>query len=250
MTPDIMNMYGTLADKASIKKYYPWAAPVDLEEARPVYLDPTRDLAANSEQANIAMQNLAQFTGPQTASARAAMVQGQGARQASDILSRYNNANVSIANQFEQSNTNLRNQERLQNQAIAKTLFDQTTLTNQAYDNARRQANQASRLAFQTGWKNAADLALVNATSPQYDIDPRTGTVVFQGGKDLQPEVAKSFDRYVQYYRRQGFKPAEAIQAAKIAIGQGSLYGGLDALVESKKGGMIVTGPLLYPFVL
>jgi hypothetical protein len=250
MTPDVMNMYGTLADRASIKKYYPWAAPVDLEEARPVYLDPTRDLAANSEQANIAMQNLAQFTGPQTASARAAMVQGQGARQASDILSRYNNANVSIANQFEQSNTNLRNQERLQNQAIAKTLFDQTTLTNQAYDNARRQANQASRLAFQTGWKNAADLALVNATSPQYDIDPRTGTVVFQGGKDLQPDRSKNFRQTVLEYRRLGFDPAEAVQAAKIEFTQGSPYGGLDALVESKKGGMIVTGPLLYPFVL
>lgn len=250
MTPDVINMFGALKDKASIRKYYPWAAPVDLEEMTPTYLDPTRELAANSEMANIAMQNLAQFTGPQAASARAAMVQGQGARQAADVLSRYNNANVSIANQFEQANANVRNQERLQNQGIAKALYDQTTLTNQAYDNAKRQADQMSRLAFQTGWKNAADLALVNATSPQYDIDPRTGTVVFQGGKDIQPELARNFDYYVQYYRRQGFSPSESIQAAKIAVGQGSPYGNLESLVQSKKGGMIVTGPLLYPFIL
>ena len=250
MTPDVMNLFGTLKDKASIRKYYPWAAPVDLEEMTPTYLDPTRELAANSELANIAMQNLAQFAGPQAASARAAMIQGQGAKQAADVLSRYNNANVSIANQFEQANANVRNQERLQNQAIAKTLFDQTTLVNQAYDNAKRQADQATRLAFQTGWKNAADLALVNATSAQYDIDPRTGTVVFQEGKDIQPELARNFDYYLQYYRRQGFSPSEAIQAAKIAVGESSPYGNLDALVQSKKGGMIVTGPLLYPFVL
>lgn len=247
-TPDVMNFFGTFKDKARVNKYYPWAAPVDLEEATPVYLDPTRELGASSEQANIAMQNLAQFTGPQAASARAAMVQGQGAKQAADILSRYNNANVSIANQFEQSNTNLRNQERLQNQAISKALYDQTMLTNQNYDNAMAAADQARRLAFATGWKNASDIAMLNATSEQYDIDPRTGTVVFQGGKDLQPESAKTFDSWVQYYRRQGFPPKEAIQAAKVAVGQGSTN--LDSLLESKKGGMIVTGPLLYPFVL
>lgn len=247
-TPDVMNLFGTLKDKARIKKYYPWAAPVDLEQATPVYLDPTRELAANSEMANIAMQNLAQFTGPQAASARAAMVQGQGAKQAADILSRYNNANVSIANQFAQTNANTMNQERLQNQAISKALYDQTALTNQNYDNAMAAADQAKRLAFTTGWKNASDLAMLNATSAQYDIDPRTGTVVFQGGKDLQPETAKTFDSWIQYYRRQGFKPREAIQAAKVAVGQGSTN--LDSLLESKKGGMIVTGPLLYPFVL
>lgn len=249
MTPDIINFYGTLKDKASLRKYYPWAAPVDLEEMRPTYLDPTRELAANSEMANIAMQNLAQFTGPQTASARAAMVQGQGAKQAADVLSRYNNANVSMANQFEQANANVRNQERLQNQAIAKSLYDQTTLTNQAYDNARRQADQAKRLAFQTGWKNASDLALVNATSPQYDIDPRTGTVVFQGGKDVQPEKARKFRETVLEYRRLGFDPTEAVQAAKGEFSSDSA-GSLDALLQGKKGGMIVTGPLLYPFVL
>lgn len=250
MTPDVVNMYGVLKDKASIKKYYPWAAPVDLVTPQVDYLDPTRDLAANAEQSNIAMQNLAQFTGPQTASSRAAMVQGQGARQASDILSRYNNANVGISNQFYAQEANTENQERLQNQGIAKTLYDQTTLTNQAYDNAMRQADQAARLAFQTGWTNASNLALVNATANEYDIDPKSGDVLFQGGKDLQPELARNFDYYVQYYRRQGFSPSESIQAAKIAIGQGSAYGGLDALVQSKKGGMIVTGPLLYPFVL
>lgn len=250
MTPDVVNMYGTLKDKYSINKYYPWAAPVDLLEATPVYLDPTRELAANSEQANIAMQNLAQFTGPQVASARAAMVQGQGAKQAADILSRYNNANIGVANQFEQYNKNIQNQERLQNQGIAKTLYDQTTLTNQAYDNAMRQADQAARLAFQTGWTNASNLALVNATADQYDIDPKTGDVIFQGGKDIQPELARSFRKTVMDYISLGFSKAEAIQAAKNELSQGSPYGGLDALVNSKKGGMIVTGPLLYPFVL
>lgn len=247
-TPDLMNLFGTIQDKARINKYFPWAAPVDLEEAKPIYLDPTRELAAQSEQTNVILQGLGQFVGPQAMSSRASGVQGTGARQAADTLSRYNNANVGIANQFAQNNVQTRNQERLQNQAISKALYDQTTMTNQMYDNATAAAEQNKRLAFATGWKNASDLAMLNATSAQYDVDPKTGTVVFTGGKDLQPEEARQFDYYVQYYRRQGFEPKEAIQAAKIAIGQGS--SNLDSLLAGyKDGGAYVMGDNIFPFM-
>jgi len=250
-TPDLVNFYGAMGDKYKLRTDYPWAAPVDLVTPEVDYLDPTRDLAAQSEQANIAMQNLAQFTGPQQASARAAMIQGQGARQASDILSRYNNANVGIANQFYAQKANVENQERLQNQAIAKGLWDDT---NRALASKRREKearDQVARMAFTTGIKNAGDLALINATSDQYDIDPRTGTVVFQGGKDLQPSQARTFDTYLQYYRSQGFGPKEAIQAAKIAMGSGT-GSPLDVealLAGYKDGGVYVMGSNVFPFM-
>ena len=250
-TPDLINFYGAMGDKYKVRTDYPWAAPVDLVTPEVDYLDPTRDLAAQSEQANIAMQNLAQFTGPQQASARAAMIQGQGARQASDILSRYNNANVGISNQFYAQKANVENQERLQNQAIAKGLWDDT---NRALANRRKEKearDQVARMAFTTGIKNAGDLALINATSDQYDIDPRTGTAVFQRGKDLQPTQARTFDTYVQYYRSQGADFKEAIQAAKIAMGSGT-GSPLDVealLAGYKDGGMYVMGANVFPFM-
>lgn len=169
-TPDLMNYYGALKDKASLRKYYPWAAPVDNEENVGIYLDPTRELAANSEQANILTQGLAQFVGPQVMSSRSSQVQGQGAKQAADVLSRYNNANVQMANQVGQNNVSIRNQERAMNQGIAKQLYDQTTLTNATYDRDKRLADSIKRQAFQTGWKNASDIALVNATAPQLSL--------------------------------------------------------------------------------
>jgi hypothetical protein len=87
---------------------------------------------------------------------------------------------------------------------------------------------------------------MLNATSPQYEIDPRTGTVVFERGKALRPEVNKTFDNLLKGYVAQGFEPKDAIAAAKIAMGQESNYTGLDLA----KKGLIVTGPMLYPFVL
>jgi hypothetical protein len=245
-TPDLMNYYGAFKDKYSLNKYYPWASPVDMEEMPGVYLDPTRDLAAQSEQANIMTNALAQFTGPQQASSRLSNIQGQGARQAADTLSRYNNANVQLANQIGSQNAQIRNQERAANQAISKQLYDQTTLTNATFDRDRRLADNVNRQAFATGWKNASDIAMLNATSPQYEIDPRTGTVVFERGKALRPEVNKTFDNLLKGYVAQGFEPKDAIAAAKIAMGQESNYTGLDLA----KKGLIVTGPMLYPFVL
>jgi hypothetical protein len=245
-TPDLMNYYGAFKDKYSLNKYYPWASPVDMEEMPGVYLDPTRDLAAQSEQANIMTNALAQFTGPQQALSRLSNIQGQGARQAADTLSRYNNANVQLANQIGSQNAQIRNQERAANQAISKQLYDQTTLTNATFDRDRRLADNVNRQAFATGWKNASDIAMLNATSPQYEIDPRTGTVVFERGKALRPEVNKTFDNLLKGYVAQGFEPKDAIAAAKIAMGQESNYTGLDLA----KKGLIVTGPMLYPFVL
>jgi hypothetical protein len=175
-------------------------------------------------------------------SARASSIQGQGAKQAADTLGRYNNANIGIANQFEQMQTNIRNQERLQNQGIAKQLYDQNVITNQEFDNAMRMGNQNKRAAFATGWKNASDIAMLNATSPQYDIDPRTGTVVFRGGKAPSPTRATTFDYYFRQYRQQGLEPKDAIQAAKLAMSDGN-----DPYAMMREGGMFVLGSNVYP---
>jgi len=251
-TPDLMNYYGAVSDKYSLNRTYPWASPLDLEEKRATYLDPTRELSSQSEQANIANQALAMFTGPQGYSSRASQIQGTGARQAADVLSRINNANVNIANQFADQNAQIRNQERMANQQITKDIYDGTTKTNADFNRDYMTARGIGRQAFATGWKNASDIAMINATSQQYDVDPRTGTVVFTGGKDIQPEIAKTFDRLLNGYIQQGFDPKDAIAAAKIAMGQGSAYTGPDVetIMANAKRGMFVTAPMLYPIVL
>jgi len=253
-SPDIMNYYGALKDRNSLRQYFPFAAPMDMEEMEPTYLDPTRELAQQSEDANIASQALAMFTGPKGYSSRASQIQGEGAKQAANTLSRYNNANVGIANQFEQANVGIRNQERAANQAISKQIYDQTVLTNANYDRDKRLADSVVRQAFATGWKNASDIAMLNATSDQYDIDPRTGTVRFIRGKKPRADKARNFDELFRYYRSQGLNPKDARENAKAALGDYTGYTGparTDVYDEYKAGGVFVLGPgMLPPFIM
>lgn len=248
MTPDLVNYYGAIKDKAMLRRFMPWAPMADLETPTPVYLDPTREIAAQSETANILSQGLGQFAGAQGYAANMASIQGNAAKNAANTLSNINNQNVNIANTFAQNAANISNQEQGLRQQTAKNLYDQSTVANQQFINSKVAADQNIKQGFNTGWKNASNLAMTNAMYNQYDIDPRTGTVVFQGGKDYVPENAKAFDDYIQYYRKQGFDPKDAINAAKTAMGQGSSGIDVNAIMENaKNGGMYVMGSNVFP---
>jgi len=73
---DKMKIAGAFGDLMGAKKYMPWAAKYDLRTPKPTFMDPTRELAANAEQANIQTQALGQFAGPQALSARSSGVMG------------------------------------------------------------------------------------------------------------------------------------------------------------------------------
>jgi hypothetical protein len=175
---DTINTMGAFGDRMGIKKYMPWEARVKLEEPRPTFLDPTRELAAQSEQANIASQATAQFAGPQALGARLAAIQGQGAASAANTLSNINNQNVNIANQFEGQQTGIRNQEQLMNQQMANRLFDKNTIANQQFDNAKALANSNLRQYYNTALTNKAKTDALNQMYPNYQVDPSTGGMV------------------------------------------------------------------------
>jgi hypothetical protein len=223
---DKVNMMGAVGDRLGLRKYMPWEARIDLEEPRPTFLDPTRELAQQSEQANIASQALSSFAGPQALNARLAQIQGQGAKQAADTLSRYNNANVGTANQFEANQVGIRNQEQMLNQQMANRLFDKNVIANQQFDNARRQAAANMRQAFNTGVTNMMQTDAMNQMYPNYQVDPRTGGKVYYNptdktvdpgeeqktmGQEFADLVAAGFDKdeaskaiLKKYYKKKG----------------------------------------------
>jgi hypothetical protein len=172
---DTVNTMGAFGDAMSLKKYMPWEARADLEEPRPSFLDPTRELAAQSEQANIAAQAAASFAGPQALNARLSQIQGQGARAAADTLSRFNNANVSLANQFESQQSGIRNQEAMLNQQMANRMYDKNVIANQQFDNAKRQAAANTRQAYNTAVTNRWKTDALNQMYPNYQVSPGIG---------------------------------------------------------------------------
>jgi hypothetical protein len=188
---DNVNTMGAVSDLASVKKYMPWEAKVDLEEPRPTFLDPTRELAAQSEQANIASQASASFAGPQGLGARNSATQGNAAAQAANTLGNINNQNVNIANQFEGTQTGIRNQESMLNQQMANRVYDKNTIANQNFDNAKLQGRQNLRNAYNTGVTNKWKTDALNQMYPNYQTDAGPGGKVTYTPTDKTIDTTK-----------------------------------------------------------
>jgi hypothetical protein len=172
---DTIKTTGAFGDLMGLKKRMPWAPGVELGVPRPTFLDPTRELAANSEMGHIQTQGLGQFAGVQAMSSRASGIQGAQAKNAADILSKYNNANVNIANQFELKANDIRNQESMLKQATAQRVYDQNTVANQQFDNAKLAMRNNLRNYYTNGITNRWKTDALNQMFPNYAVDPTVG---------------------------------------------------------------------------
>jgi hypothetical protein len=257
---DKVNMGVAASDYFDVDKALPWAARYEPEMMSPTFYDPTRELAQQSEQANIANQALAQFTGPQALSARSASIQGQGAKQAADTLNRYNVDNSRLANQFEGNNAQIMNEAQRFNQAQNKQLYDQNVIANQQYKNTKRALKHNLGEAFNTGTTNMMKTDAMNQMYPQYAVDPRSGgRMHFTKGKNIKPEMAASFDSLVQKYMGPPYymEGEAAVKAAKTSSGYSSGSDGVDpnmiGAMYGKKGGAVqmayVMGSNVFPFM-
>jgi hypothetical protein len=172
---DTIKTTGAVGDLMGIKKRMPWAPGVELGVPRPTFIDPTRELAANSEMGHIQTQGLGQFAGAQAQSSRAASIQGSQAKNAADVLARYNNANVNIANQFEMKANDIRNQESMLKQATAQRVYDQNTVGNQQFDNAKLALRNNARNYYTQGITNKWKTDALNQMFPNYAVAPGVG---------------------------------------------------------------------------
>lgn len=189
MTPDMVNMFAAAA--LPPKKYLPYMAPYKTITPDPTFYDPNRELAANAEQANIQGQYLANFAGPQSFLANMSGVQGKAAENAANILGRYNNLNVGVANDFSVRNADIKNREMLANTERANELFKGNVIANEQYRNAQRQYLNNLAKTFGTAWNNRMNLGMLNAVNPMYNINPITGRSYFKKG--YNPSMLSGF---------------------------------------------------------
>jgi hypothetical protein len=267
---DKLNIGNAAIDFFSAKKYMPMgAARVDLQNQKPTFMDPTRELAANAEQANIQTAGMAQFAGPQALSARSSSIQGQGAKNAADVLARYNNQNVGIANQFEAANTAINNQEAAINQANQLKLYDQNTIANQQFDNTKRALKNNLLNQTNAGITNMYKTDALNQMYPEYQVNTGVGgRVTFDPTKarQIKPEVSgnseqKFYTECSNMYKEEA-QIQKCVESKKKAAGStGTTTSGLEAHnahskvgttgtpPEAKHGGFIY-GDITYPFIL
>jgi hypothetical protein len=256
---DKMKIAGAFGDLMGAKKYMPWAAKYDLRTPKPTFMDPTRELAANAEQANIQTQALGQFAGPQALSARSSGVMGAASKNAADVMAKYNNANVNIANQFESNISNIENQEQQLNTASQQKLYDQNTISNQQYDNTKRALRNNLLNQTTSGITNMMKTDAMNQIYPQFDVDASSGGKVTYDetkSRKVKPEMSGSDDKAYhdecsKYYKDE----AQIENCVKRKMNAASSGGGDNGdaqkvmSIYKQKGGFIYSD-ITYPFIL
>jgi hypothetical protein len=189
---DIIKTAHAAGNLMRIKKYMPWQATPGVYTPRVSFLDPTRELAANAEQANIQTQGMAQFTGPQAFSARSSEIQGQGFKQAANTIGQVHNQNVQISNQQDAQNAQIMNQASQQRAGLATSLWDKYQTVNQNFDNAKSEARNALVQQYTNAITNKAYTHNLNTMYPQFAINPGNGgEMYFQNPRDMKPDYNK-----------------------------------------------------------
>ena len=258
---DQLKVAGAFGDLMGVNKYYPWAPKYNPEIPNVRFLDPTRNIAAQSEQAKILGDAMAQFSpSANLAAGRLSGIQGQLAKGVADVQNQYDTNNVQIANTFEPAISDIYNKAQLYNQGVSKELYNGNTIMNQQYDNTMR-ALKNNLLNYEVnGITNAMKTDAMNQMYPQFRVDPSVGGKLYHTGqqKSFRPEASTSLnDLYEKYYNATGDKDV-AMKFAMLEYKQGdnssdmypteammSLYGNM------KDGGMFVLGPsMLPPFIM
>jgi hypothetical protein len=191
---DIIGTAGAAFDLANIKRYQPWQATPEVRVPDVTFYDPTRQLAANSEQANMAYQAQTAFTNPQQLAAASSVIQGQAAKNAADTLGQYNNLNVGLANQFSDKKTDILNQASQNKANLDTQLWDKYTILNQQFDNSKAMARQNLRQQFINGITNRANTANLNSLYPQYAVNPLDGGMAYFKGDNSGIQANPNYD--------------------------------------------------------
>lgn len=185
---DIVKTSGAASDMVRIKKHTPWQATPGTYLPESTFYDPTRELAAIGEQANIGQEAAAMFSGPQALGARTTAIQGQAAANIADSLGRYNDMNVQVANQAEAQKAQLLNQAAINRSNLATQLYDKNTIANQQFDNAKAMTRQNMRQSYIDAITNRGQTQALNELYPQYNVDPMSGGFLeFTKGRDVTP---------------------------------------------------------------
>ena len=193
---DIISTAGAVGDRARIVKRNPWQATPNFSLIDNVKYDPTRELAANAEQANIANQGSMYFTDPRQMAAQQAATQGLAGKNAADIMGRYNNLNVGLANQTNAQNTAIKNQASLTKATLDTNLYDKNTAASDNFDIARKQATQNIRNSYIDAITNRANTANLNSLNPNFAVNPGNGgRMYFRPTGKIDPTTA-SISKY------------------------------------------------------
>ena len=160
-----------LLQLATVDKFKPYEAPPQAVIPGVQYVDPRRAIAAQQEQANAMYAAMNGTNNSKVARAMSLASQGEVGKEASNIISQYDNTNTSLYNQANQQAAAIQNDTIAKQGARWANLNQGNFLANK--DFKREQGRLLSEYVDrdQKQHENEVNRAWSNKTSPYFDID-------------------------------------------------------------------------------
>lgn len=178
MTPDKVNMLASLA--LPPKKFLPYIPQLNITTPEPVFEDWRAKAAARQAMYNTAGRTMGNYGPTQGLASNLAFMAGQQGDALIQDIAGTETRNVGIANQFSGINAEMMNRAAEYDAKRKQGLYDGNVIANQQYRNAWRDYLNKNARTFGQGWNNASMLAAMNATNENFQIDPRSGRVMFR----------------------------------------------------------------------
>lgn len=216
---DTIGTAGAAIRMFSRQDQFPPSFRVDYEEPRGPFLDPARELAAQSESSNKMINYLSKFAGPQNLVNIASNIMGQDSKAAADILAKYNNADAQLARQDDYAGVDIRNREADNRMKAAQAVVDATNKTIAGRQNTRLADMNFLEERLKSAITNRWLTDTVNQMYPDFAVDPSIGGKLIKtpGYKTPSPTKPNNLDDYYsRFYDLTGDKE----EATKLAMFQ------------------------------
>jgi len=138
---------------------------------RPTFYDPERELASAQESAR-ALEQMGSMMNPQTAGALANYIQANAAKTSADVMGRYQNLNVGVANQFSPLQAQIFNSLSAQKREAKDKRFAGETIAAQQYQNAMRPYGRDFAKTLGEGIEAGIKKGQLYDASQYYTADP------------------------------------------------------------------------------
>jgi len=162
-----------------INKYYPSRQSFTGNFMDPAYKDPTREIAAIGEQAQIAGDLAVSMTSGPGLAAVLSKIQGTAGEQVANTLNQIQSENITYYNTKEQFNAGVQTNTDVLNQDAGKTYMDAVNLVDQNYDNANNALRVEMADLHANALTNRANTFNMNTMTDKYNVDPSDGGSIY-----------------------------------------------------------------------
>ena len=182
--------------------FLPYRQSVQIPSSGYILEDPTRAIAADTEQLNIGLQAIGAFAGPQSLAARSSQAQGQAAKNIANTISRVQQRNVGTVNRGKMVDAQFRAAAEAEQRKNIADVVDATNLTLQNYMDEKNLDREQFADLMANAYANRANTYNLNTMYPYYNIAP-DGTVQFAPGATPQLAFSReAVDPYDEMTRR------------------------------------------------